>query len=298
MNVGEKFNYQKLPGHLVYLFIMHQGRTIISTGCITAPQEPYPDEKNTNWEENKNIISTAPEINYNDLEGKTAADLHQEFNRLYERIEEAKERATPLKTTQKINNLKPTAKFKRLTKILSRYHEQLLNHGKTQHLERVIRDTELMLIQEGNQCKYEWWEAQLQRVELAAKCNKKFWRRVTCLSGKKKKGIPTLKYNEDGTEKCAKTDEEKVKVFTKLMKDTCNITEEENRHYCQETETRVETTLRENADKVTPKWTINIARIRDPHTSSPDRQPRYCKLDEITSKQNTREIEIQKTSLN
>ena len=50
------------------------------------------------------------------------------------------------------------------------------------------------------------------------------------------------------------------------MKDTCNITEEENRHYCQETETRVETTLRENADKVTPKWTINIARIRDPHT--------------------------------
>ena len=238
----------------------------ISAGTIETPREPYPDEKNTNWEEYKNILNMAHEINYEELEGKNIVDLNQEFEKLYTDLHEAKNLATPMKETQRINNLKPTSKFKRLTKILSRYHERLQAHGKTQHLEKVIRDTQLLLIQEGNQCKYEWWESQLQRVELAARCNKKFWRRVNCLSGKKKKGIPTLKHDQDGTEITANTDEEKEQLFTNIMKNTCKITEEENRQYCPENEARVNRTLRENADKITPKWTINIASIRDPNT--------------------------------
>ena len=73
-----------------------------------------------------------------------------------------------MKVIQKKNNLRTIAKFKRLTKILSRYHERLMSHGKTQHLERVIRETQLVLIQEGNICKQEWWDHQLKKLELAA----------------------------------------------------------------------------------------------------------------------------------
>ena len=60
----------------------------------------------------------------------------------------------------------------------------------------------------------------------------KFWRKVTCLAGKKKKGIPTLKYMQDNTQKSAKTDEEKEQVFTNLIKNTCKIPEDENAQYC------------------------------------------------------------------
>ena len=238
----------------------------ISTGTIMVPQEPYPDEANTDWDNYKTKLLQAPEISYEELEGKNLVDLSREFDKLYREIREAKEQATPMKTIQKKNNLRTTAKFKRLTKILSRYHERLMTHGKTIHLERVIRETQLALIQEGNVCKQEWWEHQLQKVELAAKCNKKFWRKVTCLAGKKKKGIPTLKYMQDNTQKTAKTDKEKEQVFTNLIKDTCKITDEENAQYCQENEERVNAALRANADRITPKFIINMNRIRNPNT--------------------------------
>ena len=52
-----------------------------------------------------------------------------------------KDTATPIKTTKIINNIKVTAKFRRLTKILDKLGEKLRTTGKTEHLERVIRDT-------------------------------------------------------------------------------------------------------------------------------------------------------------
>ena len=48
-----------------------------------------------------------------------------------------------------------------------------------------------MLIQEGNVCKELWWHQQLEKVEISAKSNKKFWREIHTLSGKKRRPIPT-----------------------------------------------------------------------------------------------------------
>ena len=58
---------------------------------------------------------------------------------------------TPIKTMQIKHNMKTSSKFRRLTKILQKYSDKLQTTGKTEHLERVIRNTQLMLIQEGNQ---------------------------------------------------------------------------------------------------------------------------------------------------
>ena len=88
-----------------------------------------------------------------------------------------------------------------------------------------------MLVQEGNLCKEIWWQEQLQKVELAAKSNQKFWRRVKLLSGKKRLPTPPLKYKENNIEKHAKTDREKTELFTKILKNNCTISREENQNY-------------------------------------------------------------------
>ncbi|CAL4099528.1 unnamed protein product, partial [Meganyctiphanes norvegica] len=148
---------------------------IISTEAITVQCTPILDENNANWEEYKNQLSADPEIN---LDGGNTADIHHEFDKILNSILAAKESVTPIRTTIRKNNLKTTAKFRRLTKILDKYHNALITHGKTAHLEKIIRSTQLMLIQEGNVCKEEWWQTQIEKIEMAAKSNIKFWKRI------------------------------------------------------------------------------------------------------------------------
>ena len=107
--------------------------------------------------------------------------------------------------------------LKRLTKVLDIYYRTLVNQGKTEHIDRAIRNTQQMLIQEGNLCKEQWWQKQLQKVELADKSNQKFWRRIRILSGKKKLPTPPLNYKENNIEKHAKTDRDKTELFTNFL---------------------------------------------------------------------------------
>ena len=51
------------------------------------------------------------------------------------------------------------------------------------------------------------------------------------------------------------------------MEEICTIPEDENRQYCQITEQRVKEALQRNADKITPRWLINLQEIRDPRTN-------------------------------
>ena len=127
----------------------------ISAKPIQVPCTPTPDIHKVNWEEYKNQLETVQEIN---LDGQNTENIHREFDNLYKQINNAKDIATPLKTFKTINSIKVTEKFRRLSKILERYSERLQITGKTEHLERAIRDTQQMLIQEGKQCKTEWWE--------------------------------------------------------------------------------------------------------------------------------------------
>ena len=134
-------------------------------------------------DEYKNILSTDEEIN---LEGNNVASILQEFDKIYKSINEAKDTTTPQRTIIKKNNLKPTSKFKRLSKILDRYYQTLTTTGNSDHLDTSIRNVKLMLIQEGNICKEIWWQNQIEKVEMAAKCNTKFWRHIHHLSGEKR----------------------------------------------------------------------------------------------------------------
>ena len=252
------FNYLITPGGLGpsdHLTINIQ----ISAKPIIVQKEPYESIKNTDWEKYKNILSNIEEIN---LQGKTIEDLNQEFENLYEQIEKAKKEATPLKTQQTRQNMKPSAKFKRLTKILDKYSQALLRGGLTEHLSKQIREIQLMLIQEGNECKWLWWEEQIMKIEEAAKDNKRFWKQIDRLSGKKRQQTPFLKYKENGIEKIAKTDEEKTEISTRMWKEIYKITPEENKQFDEETERRVNQTIESNADKLLPKRTINLNEIR------------------------------------
>ncbi|CAL4062938.1 unnamed protein product [Meganyctiphanes norvegica] len=232
----------------------------ISVNPISIPCTPIQDEKNTNWEEYKRRLEVLPEIN---LDGRNILDLHNEFSKLFSDITNAKNASTPIKTFTKKNNLKTTTKFKRLTKILNRYHNALMTNGLTNHLSVAIRNTQLLLIQEGNVCKEEWWQAQLAKVELAAKCNIKFWKRINHLSGRKKAHVPPLKYDLNGTEQTAKTDEEKENLFTNILKQACRISPEENTDYCQNNERRVKEELQSKTNELTTEWIINLDEIRD-----------------------------------
>ena len=110
--------------------------------------------------------------------GANIIDLNKAFDTLYQQIQHAKSAITPIKKSQIINNVKTTSKFKRMSKVLNKYSQQLRNNGKTPHLSKVIRDTQNLLILEGNQCKMNWW-----KIEHAAKDNKKNWRRISKVSG-------------------------------------------------------------------------------------------------------------------
>ena len=109
----------------------------ISAKPIIVQKEAYESIKNTDWEIYKNSLSNIEEI---DLQGKTIIELNQEFDKLYKQIQRAKEEATPIKTHQNRNNMKPSAKFKRLTKILDKYCQALLRGGLTEQLEKQIRN--------------------------------------------------------------------------------------------------------------------------------------------------------------
>ena len=237
----------------------------ISVKPIKVQCTPIQDINKVDWDLYKNLLSQTPIIN---LDGKTLPDIPTEVNTLYTDINEAKDTATPTKTVQLRNNIKVTAKFKRLTKVLDRYAHRLLTHGKTEHLDRVIRDTQLLLQQEGNLCKMDWWETQLLKIEQAAKCNKTFWRHVKAVSGGKNRTTCNLIVQENGRNKIAKTDEEKAEVFTKIWSQVYRISPEDNQQFCKDTEQMVENTLNQNIDKITPKWRIDLQSIRDPNTNN------------------------------
>ena len=143
----------------------------LSANPIVVPRSPIPDIEKTDWPEYKRLLATEPIIN---IDGGSADDILNEFDKIYRNINSAKNLTTPMKTTTTINSLQTTAKFKRLTKILDNYYQSLVRHGKNEHLEKVIRNIQLALIEEGNICKYNWWLKQIERIELSANCNNKF----------------------------------------------------------------------------------------------------------------------------
>ena len=53
-----------------------------------------------------------------------------------------------------------------------------------------------MLIDEGNICKAQWWEEQIQKIEDEARNNKRFWNRIKILSGKHTKNNKSQKKNK------------------------------------------------------------------------------------------------------
>ena len=85
----------------------------------------------------KNILSTDAVIN---LDGSNVAVILKEFYKLYTNLNEAKDATTPQRTIIKKNNLKPTSKFRHLTKILDRYYQALTTIGNTDHLDTSIRN--------------------------------------------------------------------------------------------------------------------------------------------------------------
>ena len=98
-----------------------------------------------------------------------------------------------------------------------------------------------MLIMEGNQCKYEWWERQITKLEHDAKHNIKFWKHIRRLTGGRRAGIGNLRVVENGNIREARTDLEKVNLLTEISSRIHQITPEDNRHFCGATEAMVET---------------------------------------------------------
>ena len=63
-----------------------------------------------------------------------------------------------------------------------------------------------------------------------------------------------------------KTDKDKVEFFTRVWSKLHKITPEDNQQYCQRNELAVTNTLKQNADKLTPKWDIDLESIRENDT--------------------------------
>ena len=189
----------------------------------------------------KDLLKDMPEIN---LEGQPREKIDEHLDKIFEELENARKESTPIIYVKRQNQLLKTNKFKRLTKILDYYSRQLRIKGKNPYLTTVIRNTQNSLIDEGNVMKYMWWENQLQKIEKASKSNTIFWKQVKLSKGESKPKIPDLIIeNEDGTEGLAKTNQQKIKEFTKIWSQIYILTEEENNRYCRETENNVETRL-------------------------------------------------------
>ena len=236
----------------------------ISANPIMVLCPPKPNLALINWDNYREQFQHIREIN---MEDKTVLDIHNALEDLYRDISAAKTAVTPYTTVNLINNIKATTKFKRLLKILEKYGERLRVQGKTEHLERVIRDTQLNLIREGNICKMDWWDTQLSKIEAATKNNYKFWKRVKGLIQKKPNVLNTdLTTRENGILTVAKTDKEKVEMFTNIWKKVYRISDQENTNFCPDTENRVKAHLARHTNKITPKWRVNLNSIRNDQT--------------------------------
>ena len=125
--------------------------TTISAEPIFTRCPQFENVAQTNWTKFKDLLKNIIEIN---LEGQPREKIDEALETLYQQLERARKESTPVIHVRRQNNLQKTMKFKRLTKILEYYARQMRIHGKKPYLTTVIRNTQNLLIDEGNAMKY------------------------------------------------------------------------------------------------------------------------------------------------
>ena len=233
----------------------------VSARPLLVRCNPREHIKDTNWENYKEILQPVPIIN---IDGQNSDKIEEEIGNLYDNIQNAKRENTPIIQIRRINNLKHTIKFKRLTKILDYYAVKLRTNGRTPFLNSVISRTQALLIDEGNAMKYLWWAEQLDKIEKATKDNKKFWRQVKFAKGEIRPRTPALEFtDEQGNEISAETTPEKLTAFTNIWSQIWTIDLRGNNNFCRNTEEEVEQDLEESREQLEEKNTIELNSIRN-----------------------------------
>ena len=232
----------------------------ISARPLLIRCDPREHIKDTNWENFKQILQQDPLIN---IDGQSSQKIEEEIGNLYTSMQNAKKETTPIIHIRRLNNLKHSVKFKRLTKILDYYAEKLRTTGRTPYLNTVISRTQALLIDEGNAMKYLWWAEQIDKIEKATKDNKKFWKHIKFAKGDIRPRTPTLEStDEQGNTTSADSTQDKLTLFTNIWSQIWTIDPRVNNNFCRVTEEEVNQDLEDSREQLEEKTIIQLDSIR------------------------------------
>lgn len=253
-NSRDIHNIQIRPGKLT----TSDHLPVIVTLSSSPIQVPAPLRYNlhqANWEAFQEDLSLAPAI---DLDGQPAEEINTQMHLWFATITQSMERHIPRTQYRTLPHPRTTEEIRQIQTQYQTLQRQAHTHQWTRE-----RRQQLITLQQQLQqiCKRErdaHWNSLLTEIEADYRDPAKFWRNIRRLMGGCQQHIPYIQ-DEQGNK--LYTDQAKEGEFRKFWSNIYEISEEENRDFCDETQTLVEDFLRQHKNEYSPYTNIDLSRL-------------------------------------
>ena len=227
----------------------------ISTSPIQTPVPPRYNLKHANWEAFQADLTNTPAIS---LHRKPAIEINAHMENWFSTVTTAMEKHIP-RTRHKTL---PHPRLSDETRNIQAQYTTLQRQAQENQWTRERRHRFTVLQTQLQQiCKQEQeahWDSLIANTEAEYSDPAKFWRNIKRLLGNDQQHIPYIE-DDQGNKYHKEADQERE--FRRFWSKIYEISEEENRDFCQETQNTVEEYLHQHAEEYSPYDTIDLTRL-------------------------------------
>lgn len=253
--VNNKFNYniQISPGplttsdHLPLVIRM-------STSPLQVPVPPRLNFHNANWE---NFATQLSSFTIPNLDRQPRQKIDEQLDRWFTAVQAAMDNNIPVTTFRTLPHIKLTKEVHLIQQAYKNIMAKANNTGWTEQLRntmKVLQNNMASIMKEQGE---KYWEKLLQNTEKTYRQPQIFWKEIRKLMGMDSNSTP---YILDPQGNKLTSDEDIANEFRRHLKNTFQITEEDNNNFCQRTQQEVNEYLR-NTDQHKPFETIDLSRL-------------------------------------
>lgn len=229
----------------------------ISSSPIQIPVTPRHDYKNANWDNFKAELATQ---NIPEMNGQPVEEIDSTLKRWFEAVKTAMTNNIPKIRHRTLPHPKVTKEIKLLRTAFTKLQRKANETGWTTQLRNTLKILQNNLNDIIKQQRNEMWEELIAKTESSYRDPEVFWRQIRRLSGTETTN--SIPYLLDPNGHKLVTDETQAHEFQRHLSNIFNITEEENQHFCQDTQREIETYLR-NSTQHKSYNTIDFSRLDD-----------------------------------
>lgn len=265
----------------------------LAASPIQVPVTPRPDYNNANWE---NFVANLETYNIPDLNNQPTRQIDDALHNWFGKVKTAMKDNIPQVKYRTLPHPRITNELKLLRNSFNNIQRRAENTGWTPQLRNTVKIIQNNMSEILKQQRNEIWNELLNKTEALYREPDKFWKQIRNLMGSETSAnIPYL-LNPNG-EKLT-TDAEQAEEFRRHLRNTFNISREENDQFCQETQLEVETFL-ENSEDHLPYNIIDYNRLNEenPLTRQISRNEILATIRSFKNKKAPGQTKIDKTIL-